>query len=137
MEPNTLKIIFCILAFLEAIGLGLIPVLSKSFKENPMVLGIANSFSGGVFLAIAMMHIMPEQAESYSDLVETEDKADFPVPFFLVVCGYTLILVIDKVLFDTSSILGGDDEDSKNSMIVRRSIAQLMGASQHGNVRAS
>lgn len=60
MEPNTLKILFIIVAFIEAAGLGILPVKSKSFKESPLVLGIANAFSGGVFLGIAMMHIMPE-----------------------------------------------------------------------------
>jgi len=29
----------------------------------------------------------------------------FPLPFFLMVAGYTLILIIDKVLFDTHIIL--------------------------------
>ena len=60
MEPTTLKILFIIVSFIEAAALGIIPVKSKKFQESPMVLGIANAFSGGVFLAIALMHIMPE-----------------------------------------------------------------------------
>jgi len=60
MTPETLKIIFIIFSFCEAVGMGLIPVYSKTFKESPTALGIANAFSGGVFVAIAMMHIMPE-----------------------------------------------------------------------------
>jgi zinc transporter 1/2/3 len=47
-------------AFLEAFGMGMVPILVKSFRENPKMLGIANAFSGGVFLAICLMHIMPE-----------------------------------------------------------------------------
>jgi len=58
--PTTLKIIFIFVSFFEAVLLGLIPVYSKSFAESPKVLGVANAFSGGVFLAIALMHIMPE-----------------------------------------------------------------------------
>ena len=61
-EPGVrwLKIGFIVAAFLEAIIMGIIPVKSKSFRESPKVLGIANAFSGGVFIAIALMHIMPE-----------------------------------------------------------------------------
>ena len=60
-----LKWIFMITAFLEAAVLGSVPILSTKFKESPCVLGVANAFSGGVFLAIALMHIMPEQSESW------------------------------------------------------------------------
>ena len=60
LSTLTLKIIFIILAFIEAAALGIIPIKSSKFRESPMVLGIANAFSGGVFLAIAFMHIMPE-----------------------------------------------------------------------------
>jgi len=46
------------------------------------------------------------------------------MPFFYLICGYTLILIIDKVLFDTHVILGHDDEDghgsgNKASQIIR------------------
>lgn len=64
-SPELLKIIFMIVAFLEAALLGLIPVKSSSFKESPMLLGVANAFSGGVFIAIACMHIMPEQSTAW------------------------------------------------------------------------
>ena len=67
-KTDTLKIAFCIVSFLEALIMGLIPVKSKSFRESPKILGIANAFAGGVFLAICLMHIMPEQTEAWSDL---------------------------------------------------------------------
>ena len=54
------KIGFIIAAFLEAIIAGLIPTIWKDCRENPKILGIANSFAGGVFIAIALMHITPE-----------------------------------------------------------------------------
>lgn len=61
-DPNVkwLKIGFIVAAFAEAIIMGVIPVKSTSFRESPKILGIANAFSGGVFVAIALMHIMPE-----------------------------------------------------------------------------
>ena len=50
-------------------------------------------------------------------MVENGDvKTKFPMPFFLMVAGYTLILIIDKVLFDTHVIFDdhGDDGHEHN-----------------------
>jgi len=89
----------------------MVPVKVKSFRESPKILGVANAFSGGVFLAIALMHIMPEQTSSYADpdAVDISDELrDFPMPYLILVGGYTLILVIDRVLFDSHDILEDD-----------------------------
>ena len=149
MDPKTLKIIFIVVAFIEALAIGVIPVYSTRFKESPKVLGIANAFSGGVFVAIALMHIMPEQVGSYATIVRGDPECQprltnntlstcgdnddfdacrssdegcfwnpnpndvdeyFPMPFFILVIGYTAMLVIDKVLFDTHMILGDHSE---------------------------
>lgn len=117
LSARAIKIIFIIIAFLEATILGLVPLKSSKFRESPMILGIANAFSGGVFLAIAFMHIMPEQTHTWmcmqyikNDCGLSTKATPFNLPFFLLVVGYTLILVIDKVLFDTHAILGHDEE---------------------------
>ena len=59
------KIIFIILVTIEAGVAGMIPTWSPSCRENPKILGIANSFAGGVILAIAFMHITPEMIETW------------------------------------------------------------------------
>ena len=104
-ENDWVKLGFTILVFLEATIMGLLPVLSKTFTENPIIIGAANAFSGGVFLAIALLHIMPEQTESWAGMIKSDDNPDgydttLPLPFGLLVSGYTLILLIDRVLFD-------------------------------------
>jgi zinc transporter 1/2/3 len=126
MDSNNLvKISFIIVSFLEALLMGLIPLKSKSFKESPRLLGVANAFSGGVFLAIALMHIMPEQVNNYNELweenhpsSEDEDNDPFPMPFLLLVIGYTLILSIDKVIFDTHDILGDEHGHAVHDALV-------------------
>jgi hypothetical protein len=40
---------------------------------------------------------MPEQTESWIEM----DDSDLPLPFALLVSGYTLILVLDRVLFES------------------------------------
>lgn len=96
MNTTELKVLYIVVLFLEANLLGLIPVFSKTCTQSPRVMGLANAFSGGVFLAIAMMHILPEQASNYAALMPDA----FPLPFFLTVCGYVLILLIDRILFN-------------------------------------
>jgi len=59
-QDDSFKLGFIFIAFLEAFIAGLIPVKFKSFSESPKILGIANTFSAGIFIAIALIHIMPE-----------------------------------------------------------------------------
>ena len=44
---------------------GLVPIYFKRLNQSQHILGLANTFSGGVFLAIAFVHIIPETARSY------------------------------------------------------------------------
>jgi zinc transporter ZupT len=73
-------------------------------------MGIANSFAAGVFIAIALIHILPEAMETWDGIAKNPDHI-FPLPTVLVVTGYTLILVLDKVLFDTHALFSHDDHD--------------------------
>ena len=107
------KMGFIAISFTEAIIAGLIPTWSANCRESPKILGIANSFAAGVFLAIAFMHITPEMIEKWNE-IETEKGVEkiFPLPEALIFCGYTLILVIDKVLFDTHALFDHDHDES-------------------------
>ena len=59
-KADTLKLMFILVAFVEAFLSGMIPVIWKKFTESPKFLGIANAFSAGVFMAISILHILPE-----------------------------------------------------------------------------
>lgn len=115
MELATvLKIIFVFVFFAEAFIAGIIPSKNRRFRTSPMILGIANAFSGGVFLAIAFMHIMPEEIEDYNDLMKEKGiENPFPLPYLLVFVGYTFILIIDKVLFDTHSAFEHNEDPAE------------------------
>jgi zinc transporter ZupT len=116
------KLVFFIIIFLVAFISGLLPAFIPWLHKNKKFLGIANAFSGGVFLAIAFTHILPEVSSQYSEYneddeehheeeegAEEEDEGHdhdhpFPLPYVLVFVGYTLILLVDKVVFDTHQI---------------------------------
>ena len=111
-------ILFCI------VYLGLIPAYSKYCRSSKLALSLMNCFAGGVFLAMAFIHILPESVESYNAEMEKraeaaeaaealasnktataaagadkhEHHADFfPLPYLLFFIGYCLVLLIDRV----------------------------------------
>jgi zinc transporter ZupT len=127
-NPNWVKWTFIVVIFCITLGAGLMPMKIKSFNKNAKWVGVANTFSGGVFLAIAFVHILPETANMYYSeklrnilinydasrvtSVEKSEAVDsiidsyqrqFPLPFVLVVIGYAFILLIDRVIIDAHS----------------------------------
>ena len=116
-DYNILKLISIFFFFFEAFFMGLLPIKVNRCRESLLILGIANAFAGGLFIAISLMHIMPEQTESWQKVMcdnwladnpgsKEADCGDFyPVPYLLLVTGYTIILIFDKVLFDAHSML--------------------------------
>ncbi|CAI2370247.1 unnamed protein product [Moneuplotes crassus] len=165
-----LKILFIVFIFIIALGCGLLPYYIKSCSKNRTWLGIANAFSGGIFLAIALLHIIPEAHTHYliymhSDADQGHDHAPnsdvqhgahlklggnapnvhrnlhgvggdhellelgFPLPYFLVFCGYTFILLIDKVMFDSHALVH-DHGDNKWRDSFRKSLVDPKRSSQ-------
>lgn len=61
----TVKLLFILIIFVISFGSGLAPLKFKRLKESTHLLGLANTFSGGVFLAIAFVHIIPETSNNY------------------------------------------------------------------------
>ena len=87
------------------------PICSPSCRESPKILGIANSFAGGIFLGIAFMHIMPEEIDAWNTLPGNVGHPVFPVPEMLLFIGYTVILILDKVLFDAGALFNEGNKD--------------------------
>lgn len=49
---------------------GMLPLKLKAFKENKLVLALSNGFSGGLFLAVGILHLLPEAAENFENYYE-------------------------------------------------------------------
>lgn len=108
------KAIFIVACFFEGFLCGIFPTISRDCRENPKILGVANAFACGVFLAIALIHILPEEAGEWTALHPNATNL-FPLPYLLVFLGYTLILFVDKVAFDSSALTRGDPAMKKLS----------------------
>lgn len=66
----TLKIVFIVLVFFIALVFGIVPAKVKRSGRNRTFMSLANAFSGGLFLAIALVHLLPHVANDYSEWVK-------------------------------------------------------------------
>lgn len=57
---RTLKIIFVFIIFAIGLGSGVLPAKVPRCGKNKKFMSMANAFSGGLFLAIALVHVLPE-----------------------------------------------------------------------------
>jgi zinc transporter 1/2/3 len=58
-----IKIVFIFVIFALAFVSGILPAKIKGCGQNKTFMGLANAFSGGLFLAIALVHVLPEVTE--------------------------------------------------------------------------
>jgi zinc transporter 1/2/3 len=59
-QVRIIKIIFVFVIFAIGLGSGILPAKVPSCGKNKTFMGMANAFSGGLFLAIALVHVLPE-----------------------------------------------------------------------------
>lgn len=76
---------------------GNIPLRSKSFKSYPVVLSLSSAFSGGLFLAVGVLHLMPEANDDIENSFDPDSGEHFPWSFFTTVLSFALVLFIEKV----------------------------------------
>lgn len=88
-----------------AVGLGaeallgvLIPLWLRSVEGYSWWLSLLNCFSGGVFLAAGLVHLLPHCLESQAALGDV--IGDYPLALVLITLGYLLVLFVERVLFD-------------------------------------
>ena len=60
-----IKIPTMVVMFLEVVIFGSIPLRLVAFKENKLVLALSGAFSGGLFLSIGLIHLLPESNENF------------------------------------------------------------------------
>jgi zinc transporter 1/2/3 len=64
------------------------------FQRYPNTLSYANSAGGGVILAVACTHLIPEVVEAFGEI-----GMEYPLGLALILIGYILILFLEKVIF--------------------------------------
>ena len=59
--------IISLFAMLVCVGFGVLPKVWSACAKNEKILAYLNCFSAGLFLGMALIHIMPEAAHLYDD----------------------------------------------------------------------
>ena len=65
------KILAMIIMFLLILIVGTLPIRAKNFRSNPRLLSYASAFSGGLFLAVGLIHLIPEAQEDFDSYYES------------------------------------------------------------------
>lgn len=65
-------------------------------------MGLANAFSGGIFIAAGILHVLPDANEAYTDAMTKKGvKGEyFPWPNMSCVLSFSLVFLVDKVMFN-------------------------------------
>jgi len=88
------------LCFIFGLGItsslaGFLPLYNNAFRSNEKWSSLGNCFSGGVFIAVALIHLLNEGLEN----IQSAYSGDVPIGTFVLISGYILILFIEKVAF--------------------------------------
>ena len=63
-QVKAFKIVFIFVNF-SITYMGLLPKVIPSCRDNETVLSVSNCFSAGIFLAMALMHLIPGSEEAH------------------------------------------------------------------------
>lgn len=96
------KIAGAVVLWLVILFFGLLPLRIKQFKSNRTLLSLSNCFSGGLFLAIGLIHILPEAHSKLEGKYEAqyakENKEVYPVSYLISLATFSVVLLIHKVV---------------------------------------
>ena len=73
----------------------------KPWKQ--ILLSILNCFSGGVFLGVTFLHLLPDITEDWEKIFSEVMKTSYPFDRFLVVIGFFIILVVEQMAYACQS----------------------------------
>jgi len=97
-----IKLLSMVLLFLLILIVGSLPIRVSAFKNNNMLLALTRAFSGGLFLAVGIVHLLPEAAENFEDYFKSNgyQGEQFPWAFLILLISFSLVLFIEKIATD-------------------------------------
>ena len=116
-----IKILSIVVFLLMALGFGVMPYFIVKCRTSTKFLSISNAFAGGLFLGIGLFHVLPE---SNKMLIKTTGD-EVPLAFFCAFLSYALILFVEKVIFNSHSLLHGHDHSKREEDYNRITLSKL------------
>ena len=78
---------------------GILPKIFPTVSRNKNVISFMNCFSAGIFLGMALIHVIPEGVEMYAHWSKTKKiEKPFPLDYVLIFVGYLIVLGFDRVM---------------------------------------
>lgn len=122
MNVNLFKLLTSIGLWVVALGCGLLPIMMRNFHTNRLIISLSQCFAGGLFIAIGLIHILPEAREHLEGSWQKDGEEVFPLSYFICLVTFSGILLIDKVLFNNSDIIeGAEAQVDLRTSLVRKS----------------
>ena len=100
MSLLAVKIIAALATLAVGILGGIIPRLAARRQKSRRFLSLGNALAGGIFLGAGFIHLLPEAAEALEEVV------DYPLAALLAALGVGMLLLIDRVVFESARALG-------------------------------
>ena len=125
MNIPLFKILTSFGLWIIAVICGVLPLIIKGFNTNKFLISISQCFAGGLFIAIGLIHILPEaheNLEGYEPKNKQHGDDPFPLSYFICLSTFSLILLIDKVLFNNTDIIEEIEHTSVRNSMMRKSI---------------
>ena len=83
---------------------GAVPLLAARHQAGHRFLSLGNALAGGIFLGAGFIHLLPEASETLGEVV------DYPLAPLLAALGIGILLLIDRVVFETNHTATGQSE---------------------------
>ena len=91
-----IKVVAALAILVMGIVGGIIPLLVARHDTSRRFMSMGNALAGGIFLGAGFMHLLPEAGEALEELI------DYPLAPLLAAVGVLVLLLIDRVLFETN-----------------------------------
>lgn len=134
-----IKILYLIIMAVITSIFGLLPLCFNNCRKDSRILNYANAFSGGIFLGIGFFHLFPEANENFERYFSTpEGKSSFiygwPMSYLLAFLSYSLILYLEKVAFNSHSLIAHTHNNLDNGIVENDLNEPLLEKNANGKV---
>ncbi|KAL4501595.1 hypothetical protein ABPG72_018646 [Tetrahymena utriculariae] len=85
--------------------------------KTKKVISLGSAFSGGLFLSVGLIHILPEAAENFNNYLNSTQH--FPFQMLITVISFSFLLLIDRVIggqFHRANHHNEDEDDTHNEV---------------------
>lgn len=102
MSLLAIKVFAAVAILVVGIVGGVVPLLAAGHRAIRRLLSLGNALSGGIFLGAGFVHLLPKAGDAL------EKVAEYPLAPLLAAAGVCMLLLIDRVLLETSFAIGAE-----------------------------